>query len=65
MTKTRYNEIRKDPLFLYKYFVEEGGSPIPPQEFNSILPMWIQVIIGEHPQIGVQKIVDFLDKKFI
>ena len=64
MTKNRYNELRKDPQFLYKYFVEEGGSPINPNEFNMLLPTWIQMTVGEHPQVGLQKIVNFLDKKF-
>lgn len=64
MTKERYNEIRKDPQFLYKYFVENGGTAIHPNEFNTMLPLWVQMVVGEHPQMGMQKIVNYLDKKF-
>lgn len=63
MTNERYKEIRKDPQFLYKYFLESGGARINEREFSPLLAFWLQTW-GEHPQTGMQKIVNYLDKKF-
>lgn len=63
MNTSRYYKIRKEPLFMYNYFVEEGGMRLNVNEFNTLLGTWIQML-GMHPQEGMQKIVKYLDEKF-
>jgi hypothetical protein len=59
----RYKEIRVKPTFLYEYFIECGGSVMPPQQFQEALIMFC-MMNGQQPQQGFKTIIDFLDKKF-
>lgn len=64
MTKERYKEIRNLPNFLHVYFMEVSGRSINPQEFDQSITNWLLLSVGISPNIGVNKILSFLDTKF-
>lgn len=64
MTKERYNEIRPLPNFLHMYFVEEIGQGVAQAQFDHLFNMWLMAVVGIDPVQGIEKIKDYLDKKF-
>ena len=65
MTKERYNEIRPLPNFLHMYFVEEIGQGVAQAQFDHLFNIWLTAVVGIHPAHGIEKIHDYLDKKFV
>jgi hypothetical protein len=46
------------------YFVEEVGQGVAQAQFEHLFNMWLMAVVGIDPIQGVQKICDYLDKKF-
>ncbi len=64
MTKEKYKEIRVLPNFLHIYFMEESGISLPANSFDQFFGTWLFIVNGIDPNQGVNKIINYLDKKF-
>lgn len=64
MEKSRFDQIKNNPTFLYEYFVEETGNRISIQDFDNLLGMWLFSVVGVHPMDGKKTITNFLSQKF-
>jgi len=63
MTKDRYNQIREDPEFLFKYYNEHEGVLRYPQQFKQHFYQWISLTTGMPYQVGEEMIKQKLDNK--